>query len=615
MCSALLFSSLILLSLKFLAPTLVDGLLPATMLFMIPTILLYYVMRLSLLIVGREPGPKTGIYSGTVVTVLLIILTGFDLRVLFLFFPGVLSYFLFNRKLMSLALVAAVLTSIVIMSPKRMGPDENPRVFVIGFDAMTPSIVDSLINRGDLPNMKRLIGEGSWGLLQSERQLISPILWTIIGSGYSRDRIGIRGFFHQSTQVKVPRLWDMFEQEGWSVGVYRWLVTWPPHPVNGFLVPGILSRDNRSDPSGYGDVNLIRDIVKSGKSHSFLDLTELGWKICCDGIRGSTVLSMAREVLELNISLRDDRIFYRFGRRLELEILTDIFLNLVHEFHPRFAAFYDNGIDVMGHRMWKFHDPVGFDVSAEEIEKYGTFVCDMYRYSDMAIGRILDEFSHDINVVIVSDHGMEKSDLTDRYSYWVNTDRLIRDLALEDRIYSHSLNKNQFVYPVRQEDAGDFPEFLEERLAGLVFENGVQLFTVGKSESMDHYLINNYRAGEGSRLTLNGESVEINDYLREVFNLSGKHSLYGTVVFNGENIKQGYRCEGATIHDITPTILHWSGLPAGKDMEGRVLLDIFEDAGEIQYITNYDQPEHIDSPDAMVDDLIKERLRALGYLK
>ena len=47
---------------------------------------------------------------------------------------------------------------------------------------------------------------------------------------------------------------------------------------------------------------------------------------------------------------------------------------------------------------------------------------------------------------------------------------------------------------------------------------------------------------------------------------------------NGAHVKQDERIYGATLLDITPTILTLFGLPVADDMDGRVLAQAFADA-------------------------------------
>jgi predicted AlkP superfamily phosphohydrolase/phosphomutase/tetratricopeptide (TPR) repeat protein len=56
-----------------------------------------------------------------------------------------------------------------------------------------------------------------------------------------------------------------------------------------------------------------------------------------------------------------------------------------------------------------------------------------------------------------------------------------------------------------------------------------------------------------------------------------QHRQFGIVCMKGAHIKQDERIYGATLLDVTPTILTLFGLPVGEDMDGRVLVQAFED--------------------------------------
>jgi predicted AlkP superfamily phosphohydrolase/phosphomutase len=62
---------------------------------------------------------------------------------------------------------------------------------------------------------------------------------------------------------------------------------------------------------------------------------------------------------------------------------------------------------------------------------------------------------------------------------------------------------------------------------------------------------------------------------------SGGHSMYGTFIAYGSQIKKGLEVEKAKIYDVTPTVLHLMGLAIPKDIDGRVLAEIFEDDSEV----------------------------------
>jgi hypothetical protein len=63
---------------------------------------------------------------------------------------------------------------------------------------------------------------------------------------------------------------------------------------------------------------------------------------------------------------------------------------------------------------------------------------------------------------------------------------------------------------------------------------------------------------------------------------------YGILVAAGPRFARDTLVHGASILDISPTILTWFGLPMGDDMEGRVLVEAFAGAPEIKRVESWD---------------------------
>jgi len=69
-----------------------------------------------------------------------------------------------------------------------------------------------------------------------------------------------------------------------------------------------------------------------------------------------------------------------------------------------------------------------------------------------------------------------------------------------------------------------------------------------------------------------------------------------------------------TIHDVTPTILAWLGLPVGADMDGRPASFLGE--SEVASIPSWDEtPVERRSAESGAEQEILEQLRELGYLE
>ncbi len=101
-----------------------------------------------------------------------------------------------------------------------------------------------------------------------------------------------------------------------------------------------------------------------------------------------------------------------------------------------------------------------------------------------------------------------------------------------------------------------------------------------------------------------------------------EHRQFGIFVAAGPNIKKNEKVFGLGLIDIAPTILHMYGLPVGKDMDGKVALDIFEQPTPPNYIESWEEVEgdfaqlspNIDS-DLLNDQETMQQLVDLGYIE
>lgn len=101
-----------------------------------------------------------------------------------------------------------------------------------------------------------------------------------------------------------------------------------------------------------------------------------------------------------------------------------------------------------------------------------------------------------------------------------------------------------------------------------------------------------------------------------------EHSPYGIFVMSGPGVKKGEQISGASIIDITPTILYHTGLPVGKDMEGKVLYQCFENPEPAKMIESW---EDVEGDSGQHDTLLREdpwaaqealqQLVELGYIE
>ena len=105
------------------------------------------------------------------------------------------------------------------------------------------------------------------------------------------------------------------------------------------------------------------------------------------------------------------------------------------------------------------------------------------------------------------------------------------------------------------------------------------------------------------------------------------HETQGIFVAVGPHLRSGGEVAGASVLDLTPTLLHYLGLPVAKDMDGKVLADIFEPAflerHPIRYVSTYEDGEREKTLAQAAASVasgtgeqaqIEARLQALGYM-
>ncbi|MCU0429349.1 MAG: alkaline phosphatase family protein [Cytophagaceae bacterium] len=66
------------------------------------------------------------------------------------------------------------------------------------------------------------------------------------------------------------------------------------------------------------------------------------------------------------------------------------------------------------------------------------------------------------------------------------------------------------------------------------------------------------------------------------------HSTHGFLAFAGPSFKKGEKVYGATLLDITPTMLTAMGYAVGKDMDGKVLASVFNQIIQTEYIESWE---------------------------
>ena len=80
----------------------------------------------------------------------------------------------------------------------------NPKVVVIGLDGLEPTIVESMLEAGLLPNFKKLRDSGGYSRLRTTYPAQTPVAWSSFATGLNPGGHGIFDFICRDPQNYMP---------------------------------------------------------------------------------------------------------------------------------------------------------------------------------------------------------------------------------------------------------------------------------------------------------------------------------------------------------------------------------------------------------------------------
>jgi hypothetical protein len=144
-------------------------------------------------------------------------------------------------------------------------------------------------------------------------------------------------------------------------------------------------------------------------------------------------------------------------------------------------------------------------------------------------------------------------------------------------------------------------------------------------ELLPHFLAGEISL-EGTTITHPGGQCRLGDLVSRKF-LSGVHHVEGIIIAKGPGIRSRHRLPRhyCQVADVVPTALALLGKPVGRDMDGKVLFDLFEDGPgaelTLAYVDTHGAGEQKlpivgqGTGDAAAgDDMLRDQLRSLGYI-
>ena len=322
-------------------------------------------------------------------------------------------------------LVAVAALGLLGVTLDSCGPaTDGRRVLILGLDGMDPQTLDLLMSEGKLPNFSRLRQEGAYGRLESQKPILSPIIWTTIATGKTADLHGIGHFVAQSSSGEqlpvtsqmrqVKALWNIVSDAGRKVATVGWWATWPPETVNGavvsdhtayhFLFEEGLTGESEADVGGQKThpPELLAEIEPLLRRPQDLSYDEL-----------KDFVDVTPEEFEQPFDFQNDLAHFKWALATAGSY-RDIGLKLWRERHPDLQLVYIEGTDSTSHLFGHLFRAEGLGGElAQQQRKFGRTVEEIYVFADGLLGSYLDALDDDTVLMVLSDHGFELGALHD----------------------------------------------------------------------------------------------------------------------------------------------------------------------------------------------------------
>jgi len=264
-----------------------------------------------------------------------------------------------------------------------IAPASGRRVLVIGLDCAPPALVFDRY-RHVMPNVGRLMAEGSYGPLRSTTPPITIPAWTSMLSGHDPGQLGLYGFSRQvagsyetvlteSGDIGVPRVWEVLQAAGKRVAPLFVPPTYPPSAVDGAMVSCFMT---------------------PGADQVHTHPPELGAEL------SARFGPYIPDVVDFRT---DDRARVLSDLTAMTEQHFDIARHVWTTVAPDFMVLVEMGPDRLHHVLWQAIDPShpGHDPSDPLLSAGEQY----YGLLDRQIGALLSEVDDETPVLVVSDHG------------------------------------------------------------------------------------------------------------------------------------------------------------------------------------------------------------------
>ncbi len=432
------------------------------------------------------------------------------------------------------------------------------RLIVFGVDGATWQVID----REPLPNFARLAAGGTRANLISMEPMFSPLLWTTIASGRPVAEHGVRGFRVQTSDCQVARWWDIAEESGASVGLYKWLVDYPPRRFahGGFWVPGWLAPAPDTWPVRLSVVkevelgNRLRRKTVGARGATW----DRALRLLRVGVRLGTFAKAATWTLRDQLSHPDDATRNVSLQRLRGDIDRDVFIEQLYVERPSVASLNYYAVDGLGHLYWDRHEAGGTELRAA------------YAQADDLLGELADRLGPHGRLLVVSDHGFAAVDAAGTAGQFLPlTERLRERVSAAVMPVDVTRLGHKLVVGVGSAEGA---AAVRTWLTSLVNAAGTPFYQVASFPDDEGSVALTLTDEALSRERLGSETVggePIERYVTLTAAYTGMHEKTGVFLAFGADVPPGTNAGDVPLLDAAPTILAGADLPAAMDMPGR----------------------------------------------
>jgi len=465
---------------------------------------------------------------------------------------------------------------------------------MIGLDAANWNLLMPWIREGYLPNLKKILDNGCHGNLKVTIPAETVSVWTSFTTGKNPGKHGVFSYLINpknpeegivtSACIKEPNIWEIIEKENKKSCVINVPLSYPVKKMNGFMVSGFLG------PNKGKKIVWPREYLKELNSMGYLPNFEIPMTKKTEKENEELLRKLSyttRKRFELAKKVSKNRLF-----DLYMVIIkeTDIIQHLLYNKKDSLLSFFkmvDKEIgDIISFLVEKDPDIVVFLVSDHSFGASPDTIFNIYpwlikkKFAERKESNIKDSF---VNM-------MKK---LNRFTILHGID-LKRMMPFSRKIYGNltkaSGENRVLLYPagisisdkLSKKDKDALTNKLILGLKNLKDEKGRKVFVI--VEKREKLCQGRYtsRMPEIVLVLNEGFTIDISPTLRRIFEkysyiFPGEDKFdYGIFCAEGKGIKKGKIIKNVSIMDIAPTALFILDSQVPKDMDGKILKEIFE---------------------------------------